>query len=101
MACRAVVRQDGAEMETEHSIHVEFARVADRSGALRMLAARGFGAVAHERRAVVEVGCRPGEEQLVLDEVSHALDEWLRARGLPFTTARTSASTLYVRPPSD
>lgn len=88
-------------MESEHAIHVEFARVVDRSAALRMLAARGFGAVAHERRAVVEIGCRPGEEQLVLDEVSHALDDWLRTRGLPFTTARTGASTLFVRPPSD
>lgn len=87
-------------MATEHTVHVEFARVADRVGALRMLRAHGL-AVTDAERTTIEIGCRQDEAERILDEVSHALDEWLRARGLPFTAARTDARTLFVRPPSD
>jgi hypothetical protein len=41
-----------------------------------------------------------GEEEEVMAEVSHALDDWLEGRHLPFTPEQTDRCTLVVRPPA-
>jgi hypothetical protein len=84
-----------------HEILVRFARPIDPDDAVVALAAHGLAAVVEPKRSEIEIGCRAGHEESVLNEASHALDEWLNVRGLPFVPVRTGARTLIVRPPAD
>ena len=84
-----------------HEILVRFARPVDHDDALVALAAHGLAAVAEPRRSEIEISCRAGHEESVLNEAWHALEEWLHVRGLPFVPVRTGARTLIVRPPAD
>ena len=83
------------------AVHVRFARVCDADAAVAELPAHGLH---HEPRLTetdVEVECRVGEEEKeVMAEVSHALDDWLEGRHLPFTPEQTDRCTLVVRPPA-
>jgi hypothetical protein len=80
---------------------VRFARPVDPDDALVALAAHGLRAVAGPRRSEIEIRCRAGDEESLLREVSHALEEWLLMRGLPFVPVRAGARMLIVRPPAD
>lgn len=84
-----------------HEILVRFARPVDPDDALAALAAHGLRAVAEPERSEIEIGCPAGDEESVLIETSHALEEWLTARGLPFVPVRAGARLLIVRPPAD
>lgn len=82
------------------AIHVRFARPCDAGAAHEELSAHGLR---HEPRLTdtdLEVVCRVGEEEEVMAEVSHALDDWLEGRHLPFTPEQTDRCTLVVRPPA-
>jgi hypothetical protein len=84
-----------------HEVLVRFARPIDPDDALVALTAHGLAAVAEPERSEIEIGCRAGHEESVLNEASHVLEEWLHVRGLPFVPVRTGARTLFVRPPAD
>lgn len=83
------------------SIQVRFTRPVDPDDALAALASHGLRAAADPERVGIEIGCRAGDEESVLSEVSHALEGWLVARGLPFVPVRVGARMLIVRPPAD
>lgn len=83
------------------AIHVRFARPVDPDDALASLVARGLRAAADPELPEIEVDCGSGDEERVLRETSHALDEWLLERRLPFTVVSGDGRTLIVRPPAD
>jgi len=84
-------------MTTE--IHVRFTRTCDAQDAFPILAGR----VAAATLAVdgIDVECAALDEQAVLLELEHALDEWLVARELPFLPLQVDEHTLVVCPPGD
>jgi hypothetical protein len=82
------------------AIHVRFARLCDADSAVAELPAYGLHHEPKLTETDVEVECRAGEEDEVLLEVSHALDDWLDCRHLPFTPEQTDSCTLVVRPPA-
>lgn len=48
----------------------------------------------------LEIECRRGEEEEVMREVEHALDDWLEERHLPFMPEEIDGHTILVRPPA-
>jgi hypothetical protein len=84
-----------------HEILVRFARPIDPDDALVALAAHGLTAIVEPERSEIAIGCRAGDEESILNAASHALEEWLLVRGLPFVPVRDGARTLIVRPPAD
>jgi len=81
-------------------VHVRFTGPFDPDSAVAVLTAHGLSAAAKGEESAIEIGCQPGDEESVLCETSHAVEEWLLSRGLPFVPVRT-ARTLIVRPPAD
>jgi hypothetical protein len=88
-------------MVASDEIIVKFARPVDPDDALVALAAHGLRAFAGPKRSEIEIRCRAGGEESVLREASHALEEWLLVRGLPFVPVRAGERMLIVRPPAD
>ncbi len=76
---------------------VELARPADAWEALEALSRRGLVAriVAREGRWEIEVS------EGTVGEASHALDDWLAARGLPFIPMRLDERRLALVPPAE
>lgn len=81
------------------TIRVEFSRTVDAVDAYPTLSARVDGATLADGE--IDVTCERAEEARVVAEVSHAVDEWLRERGLPFMPLLMARHTLLVRPPGD
>ena len=69
------------------TVHVQFTRTCDADAAFTDLHA----AARHD--------CELEFEGDALDDVSHALDDWLEEHELPFTPEQTDERTLVVRPP--
>ena len=83
------------------AIHVRFARPCDAEAAFAELGAHGLRRRPRLQHTEIEVDCRLGEEDEVMDEVALALDDWLEERHLPFTPDRVDGHTLVIRPPAD
>lgn len=79
------------------TVHVQFTRSCDAGSALAELRGVSRPPTLHDDE--LEFVCEAEEEDTVIVEVSHALDEWLDEHHLPFTPERTDAHTLVVRPP--
>ena len=84
-----------------HAVHVEFGRACDADDALGELAAHGFSGRVRRETSGLAITCAPEEDDAVLRDVSHALDDWLEERRLPFTPEQVGPATLVVRPPAD
>jgi hypothetical protein len=82
------------------AIHVRFARPGDADAFAELGAPRS-----HRTQKLhdgeLEVECRMGEEEEVMREVEHALDDWLEDRQLPFTPEEIDGHTILVRPPAE
>jgi len=81
------------------AIHVRFARPGD-ADAFAELGAHGLERTQRLRDGELEIECRMGEEEEVMREVEHALDDWLEERRLPFTPEEIDGHTIVVRPPA-
>lgn len=88
-------------METRRQIHVEFARPVDPDVALVAIGAHGLNAETERERLGLMIDCGARDEEWVMNEVSHALEEWLVDQQLPFVPIRADKWTLVVRPPVD
>jgi hypothetical protein len=84
-------------MTTE--IHVRFSRTCDAEDAFPTLAGHVAGATLAAEG--IDVECEALDEQAVLLELEHALDEWLCDRQLPFLPLHVDEHTLVVCPPGD
>ena len=83
------------------AIHVRFARPGD-ADAFSELGSHGLRRASRLRDGELEIECRTGEEEEeVMREVEHALDDWLEERRLPFTPEEIDGRTILVRPPAD
>lgn len=80
------------------SVHVQFTRSCDAGSALAELHGVSRAPTRHDDE--LEFDCAPEEEDVVIVEVSHALDDWLEQHELPFTAEQMDAHTLVVRPPA-
>lgn len=82
------------------AIRVEVARAVDARDVAEALGAHGLPAtlVDVDGGWEVEVGCADGDAEVVA-EVSHALDDWVVERGIPFVATQVGARRLTVRPP--
>jgi len=76
---------------------VELARPADAWEALEALATHGLVAQIVSRQGRWELEVVEG----TLEEASHALDDWLFARGLPFIPMRLDERRLALCPPAE
>lgn len=76
---------------------VELARPADAWEALEALEGHGLVAEIVSREGRWEIEVAGG----TVEEASHALDDWLAARGLPFVPMRVGARRLTLRPPAE
>ena len=81
------------------AIHVRFARPGD-AHAFAELGAHGLNRTQKLHDGNLEIACRIGEEEEVMREVEHALDDWLEERELPFTPDAIDGHTIVVRPPA-
>ena len=75
---------------------VELARETDGPGLLEALADRGLAGelVDHDEQLAVEVeDCDEGQ-------LAHAIEDWIRARELPFVPVRIDDCTFAVSPPA-
>ena len=70
------------------TVHVQFSRSCD--------AETAFG----ELHAAMRHDCELEFAGDAVDDVSHALDDWLEEHELPFTPEQTDEHTLVVRPPA-
>lgn len=82
------------------AIHVRFARPGD-ADAFSELGSHSLQRTSRLRDGELEIECRTGEEEEVMREVGHALDDWLEERRLPFTPEEIDGRTILVRPPAD
>ena len=83
------------------TVHVELTRVVDGPDLLEALAARGLaGELVEEDRVAVRAGGGDVDAQRLRSVVSHALDEWVTDRELPFVPTRLSDDAYVLRPPA-
>ena len=75
---------------------VELARETDGPGLLEALADHGLAGVLvdHNEQLAVEV------EDCDEKQLAHAIEDWIRARGLPFVPVRIDDYTFAVSPPA-
>ena len=78
-------------------IRVEMARRCDARGVLDALETHGLTATLVEVNGSWEIEIAGGDEV----EVSHALDDWVVDRGVPFVAMKVGERRLAVRPPGD
>ncbi|HTZ04275.1 MAG TPA: phosphoribosyltransferase family protein [Gaiellaceae bacterium] len=99
----AADRRIGRVREETHmsAVHVRFVRPGDADAAFAELGDHGLRRACTLHPAELEVACRIGEEDDVIREVEHALDDWFEERHLPFTPELTGPHTIVVRPPAD
>ena len=81
------------------AVRVEFSRTCDARDAFPTVREHVDGARLGE--SAIEVDCAGAEESRVVEELEHALDEWLLERDLPFAPILAGPHTLVVRPPGD
>jgi len=81
------------------AVRVEFSRTCDARDAFPTVREHVDGARLGE--SAIEVDCAAAEESRVVEELEHALDEWLLERDLPFAPIPAGPHTLVVRPPGD
>jgi hypothetical protein len=80
------------------SIRIEVARACDTDDVIDALGAHGMDATLVEAGEGVEIAV-PSEGDV--SNVSHALDDWAAARGVPFVAVPCGERRLTVRPPGD
>ena len=85
------------------AVRVEVARSADAGDVLEALGAHGLPATLIEENGSweIEVASDDDDAGHAVTEVSHALDDWVAERGIPFISMRVGERRLTVRPPGD
>ncbi len=78
-------------------VRVELSRPADAWDALEALVDHGLAAEVVARRGGWEIEIA----EATLEEASHALDDWLHERGLPFVPLQVEEGRLALCPPAD
>ncbi len=84
-------------------VRVEFLRSADAGDAFESFGAHGLTAelVDGDDGWEIEIATAEEEAERAVTEVTHALDDWLLERDLPFIPTRIDERRLTVRPPAD